>query len=165
MSAPPTAAPADTVPPAGDGPPATVVVSSAGVASADGGAPAPAPAAASVGSVKVATILFGDGSSALGGPEREIVREVSELYRSSGRNVLVVGHASGQTEITDPAGGREAKLRISADRANAVAAELQKLGVPGNRITVTAAADDLPAYYETMPTGVAGNRRAEIFFE
>ncbi len=117
------------------------------------------------GSVKVATILFTDGSSSLRDREREIVRKVYERYLASGRKVRVVGHSSSRTRNMDPIRHRMVNFGISAERANAVALELQRLGVPSDQITVVAAADDMPMYYEVMPSGEAGNRRTEIYLD
>ncbi len=116
-------------------------------------------------SVKVATILFADGSSSLRDREREIVRQVYERYLASGRKVRVVGHSSSRTRNMDPVRHRMVNFGISAERANAVATELQRLGVPSEQITVVAAADDMPMYYEVMPSGEAGNRRTEIYLD
>lgn len=116
-------------------------------------------------SVKVATILFNDGSSELQDREREIVRAVYERYLSSGRKVRVVGHSSSRTRNMDPVRHRMVNFGISAERANAVAVELQNLGVSSDQITVVAASDDMPMYYEVMPSGEAGNRRVEIYLD
>jgi outer membrane protein OmpA-like peptidoglycan-associated protein len=56
-------------------------------------------------------------------------------------------------------------MKISLDRANAVAAELVRQGVPPDRLEVIAQGARMPIYAETSPTGEAGNRRAEIFIE
>ena len=53
----------------------------------------------------------------------------------------------------------------SQDRANAVAQECIREGVPANRVLVEAVGDSQPIYYESMPKGEDGNRRAEIFFQ
>lgn len=178
------------LPPGGDmgddGPLTTVVVSSRGVASFDelpvnipvlerepvpvavaGGGRGGSLARAAVpgGAVKVATILFEDGSASLREREREIVREVYQRYLSDGRKVRVVGHSSSRTRNMDPVRHRMVNFGISAERANAVALELQRLGVPSEQITVVAAADDMPMYYEVMPSGEAGNRRTEIYLD
>ena len=36
---------------------------------------------------------------------------------------------------------------------------------PASRVLVEAVGDSQPVYYESMPEGEAGNRRAEIFFQ
>ena len=56
-------------------------------------------------------------------------------------------------------------FRVSVDRANAVARELIRLGSKKNQLSVDAVSDTAPLYYEVMPMGEAGNRRAEIYLE
>jgi outer membrane protein OmpA-like peptidoglycan-associated protein len=58
---------------------------------------------------------------------------------------------------------QEANQRISEARANAVAQELMKLGVPLGAIRASAAGDSQPLYTEVAPTGEAGNRRVEVY--
>ncbi len=114
---------------------------------------------------KVATIVFSDGSSRLGSADTQILRAVSAIYRERGGRVVVVGHASSRTRSTDSARHRQINQQMSAARANAVANALVSLGVPRNVISVVAKADANPMYYEVMPSGEAGNRRAEIYID
>ncbi|MGF1641133.1 MAG: OmpA family protein [Rhodospirillales bacterium] len=117
------------------------------------------------GSVKVATILFDDGSARLGRGEMDILRKVAVLHRQLGGSVRVVGHASSRTRNMDADRHRTVNHQISVERASAVARELTRLGVPSERVFATAMADELPVYHEVMPSGEAGNRRAEIFID
>ena len=113
----------------------------------------------------VATILFADGSSRVGTGDRQVIRQVSDEYRRRGGHVHVIGHASSRTRNLDQASHQLANFTISYERARAVAAILQRYGVPPQAIVVTAMSDQDPAYFEVMPAGEAGNRRVEIFFE
>jgi flagellar motor protein MotB len=171
----------------------TVVVSSNGVEMAGGAAvaPAPAPAASApapqiatapaaatpsfasaltrpaqggISGTKVATILFQNGSSGLSGHDRRILREVVRLHQQRGGNVTVVGHASSRTRNMDPVKHKMVNYRLSADRAAKIAAELRGLGLDPAALLVDARSDSMPLYYEIMPSGEAGNRRAEIYF-
>jgi len=117
------------------------------------------------GSVKVATILFDDGSTGLGYQERGILQQVAELHRRRGGTVRVVGHASSRTRNMDPDRHRSVNYQISVERASSVARELTKLGVPSEMIVVSAMADEEPVYREVMPSGETGNRRAEIYID
>ena len=56
-------------------------------------------------------------------------------------------------------------FNISVDRADAVARELIRLGAERDDLVVDAISDSKPMYFEFMPTGEAGNRRAEIYLE
>jgi len=180
---------APTIPPAADSdkPLVTVVVSSEGVESykdrpifmpelsaeptrfdrfpSPGGDEATAPGTAESGSVKVATILFDDGSAQIGSRELDILRKVTALQRQRGGTIRVVGHASSRTRNMDSGRHRSVNYQISVERASAVARELAKLGVPSETIVVSAMADEQPVYHEVMPSGEAGNRRAEIYID
>lgn len=164
------------------GPLNTVVVSSTGIEAVDTGPPVSAGGALfsepsrfaqaaaiglppSGGSIKVATILFENGSAALKARDRRILREVSAFHRKRGGRVRVVGHASSRTRNMDAVRHKMVNFRISAQRADSVARELASLGVPADQITVAAHSDEEPVYYEVMPSGEAGNRRTEVFLD
>ena len=164
----------------------TVVVSSMGIEMAAAGA-ATAPAAvaqsapmvdaqpmtttlrqatqATVGGVKVVTILFETGSSGLSQNDRRILGEVVRLHQQRGGTVTVVGHASSRTRNMDPVRHKMVNYSVSVDRADRIATELRSMGMAPDMIVVDARADNMPLYYESMPSGEAGNRRAEIYFQ
>jgi len=124
----------------------------------------PAPAMAQ-GSVKVATIHFGNGSSNLSSRDRRILRDVLRLQKERGGRIHVIGHASSRTRNTDPVRHKMINFQVSAARADAVARELVRLGAPKTDIQIDAVSDSQPRFYEFMPSGEAGNRRAEIYLE
>ncbi|MGA0393817.1 MAG: OmpA family protein [Rhodospirillales bacterium] len=116
------------------------------------------------GMVKVATILFPNGSSRLSVRDRQILSDVAQIQRESGgRPLVVVGHASSRTRDMNPARHRNVNLKLSQTRANRVARALRRLGVPGQSVQTQAVGDSQPIYYEVMPSGEAGNRRADIY--
>ncbi len=54
----------------------------------------------------------------------------------------------------------------SQSRANAVARAPDRRGRSGvAKVLIEAVGDSQPVYYESMPQGEAGNRRAEIFVQ
>jgi len=55
-------------------------------------------------------------------------------------------------------------FNVSLTRANVVARELVRQGVPAHAVFVIALSDSKPIYYEVMPAGDAGNQRVEIYF-
>lgn len=123
------------------------------------------PASARVGrETQVATIQFNHSSARLSARDRQIIATVASAQRSDDTNVLIVGHASSRTRQLPKARHEVANFQVSFKRANAVAQALIQSGVPSNRVTVEAVADDQPVYSESMPNGEAGNRRTEIFF-
>jgi flagellar motor protein MotB len=113
---------------------------------------------------KVATILFKTGSSGLSGNDRKIIGQVVRLHQQRGGLVTVVGHASSRTRDMDPVSHKKVNYGVSVNRANKIAKELRKLGLAPESIIVDARSDSMPIYYEIMPSGEAGNRRAEIYF-
>lgn len=159
----------------------TVVVSSQGIESegewsidadygggrsaASGRSPLPPPAGTGgITGASVATILFPDGSTRLGPRERRILQQVAALYRERGGRILLVGHASSRTASMSPSRHVEVNREISLRRAKAVARQLRRLGIPADRLVLSAVGDTQPLYREVMPSGEAGNRRVEIYF-
>ncbi len=161
---------------------ATVVISSSGVEQASAqpgkalprsaralpppGRPESVPSSeliATSGGLKVATIQFPSGSSNLNARDQRILDNVSAIYRQRGGELRVVGHASSRTRSMDPIKHKMVNFQISVARADKIASRLIRLGVPASHIRVVAMSDDNPLYFEFMPSGEAGNRRAEIY--
>ena len=116
-------------------------------------------------SVKIATILFANGSSQVDGRGQQVLAQVAQLHRQGGGKLRVVGHASSRTRAMDPEQHHRVNLNVSAARASAVASELVRLGAQPENVLVSAIADSDPLYHEVMPTGEAGNRRAEVYID
>lgn len=117
------------------------------------------------GSYQVATILFKNGSARLGARDRRIIRQVVAQHKQVGGTIRVVGHASHRTKLTDMVSHKIANLRISTTRAEVVAKELVRLGARPSNLYIGAASDSEPRYLEHMPSGEAGNRRADIYID
>ena len=174
--------PANALAPGAAPPFETVVVSSAGVqvgGKARAVATQPRTAALPVGGIvaavpdavtgaasrKVATILFDNGSAHLRQRDHEILRGVVRLHRQRGGRVRVIGHASSRTRSMDPVRHKMVNFQVSADRAQAVRDALVRAGLGRQSIGTQAVSDNQPLYYEVMPSGEAGNRRAEIYID
>ena len=114
---------------------------------------------------RIAVIYFRHGSSSLQGRDRNVLRDIARIYERQGRDLRVVGHASSRTAAMDPVGHRMANFDTSLKRAQAVVDALVSMGVPRDAIQLEARGDNEPVYHEFMPTGEAGNRRAEIFLQ
>ncbi|MAF96828.1 MAG: hypothetical protein CMM60_13910 [Rhodospirillaceae bacterium] len=177
--------PANAQLPAAPGEPATIVVSSRGIETigAMTAAETPMPemtpppqtpagsslmqsraALAAPGrTVKVATILFDNGSSKLKAHDKRILRAITRLQRKNGGKLRIVGHASTRTRNLAPVKHKMANFQVSAARANRVASELVRMGVKKEDIQTAAVSDAEPIYYEFMPSGEAGNRRTEVY--
>jgi flagellar motor protein MotB len=116
-------------------------------------------------SYQVATILFPNGSSRVGKKDRRVLRKVISEYRKVGGRLRIVGHASRRSATNDPILHKMTNFQVSAARAERVAKELLKMGVRADKLFVGSVSDSDPRYYEYMPSGEAGNRRAEIFID
>jgi len=117
------------------------------------------------GSVKVATIHFNNGSSRLDVNDLQVLQKVAALQQQSGGVVRIIGHASSRTRSMDPVRHKMVNYNVSVARADAIAKQLVRLGATKGRVLVGAVSDTQPKYYEVMPTGEAGNRRAEIYID
>ena len=113
----------------------------------------------------VGIIIFGHSSAGLNDRDRQVLRDVVALHRQRGGSIRVVGHASARTTVVDAVQHGLANFEMSWKRANTVAAELVQLGAGRDDVHAEARSDAQPVYHEFMPTGEAGNRRAEIFLE
>lgn len=159
----------------------TIVVSSNGIEGNYGGQPSALRSAPPVdteltyseqgaqplgyGALKVATIRFANGSSQLSSHDRQILANVIRLQKERGGRIRVIGHASSRTRDLDPVKHKMTNFQVSEARANAVAKGLVRMGADERVIQIDAVSDSAPMYSEVMPTGEAGNRRAEIFIE
>ena len=113
---------------------------------------------------QVATIHFAHSSSKLDDRDRSVIAAIASEQQKNNAEVVVVGHASGRTQQLDKVEHELANFRISLARANRVASQLVAMGVAREKVRVEAFADSSQLYSETMPTGEAGNRRADIYF-
>lgn len=112
----------------------------------------------------VAMVRFKAGSASLTGNARQQVRRIAGIYKQRGGAIRVEGHASSRTRNMDPVQHHLVNFNVSLNRANAVARELVRQGVPAEAVFVAAMSDSQPLYYEVMPAGDAGNQRVEIHF-
>lgn len=114
---------------------------------------------------KVATIQFANGSAGLNEHDRAILSKVAQIAKNTGGTLRVIGHASSRTQNMELVKHKMVNFQVSVSRADAVASELVRQGVSSEKVFVSGYADTMPVYYEVMPSGEAGNRRAEIYIE
>ncbi len=107
--------------------------------------------------VRLTGLRFAVGSSTVGaGAESLMDKLASILQRFPGVPVRVEGH-------TDDTGARDVNMRLSANRARAVAGILyEKLGLPEGAITVEGFGPDRPAATNATAEGRALNRRIDV---
>ncbi len=117
------------------------------------------------GSTKIATIHFNSGSSRLDVNDLQVLQKVAALQQQSGGTIRVIGHASSRTRSMDPVRHKMVNYTVSVARADSIAKQLVRLGASKRQILVGAVSDTQPKFYEVMPSGEAGNRRAEIYID
>jgi len=124
--------------------------------------------AAMNGGVPPTEIIYftGDGTSLSAKARKQISDAVAAFKGKGGAgSIKVVGHASSRTADMSVERHLEVIFQKSQQRADAVAQALIKAGVPASKVVVEAVGDSQPVYYEAMPKGEQGNRRAEIFLQ
>jgi outer membrane protein OmpA-like peptidoglycan-associated protein len=117
------------------------------------------------GNIPPYVVSFAHGSTGLNAEDRQKIAAAAASAAAYNGIVRVVGHASSRTGDLGVGDHLLANFNVSMKRANAVANELIRAGVDPSRVVVEAKGDAVPVYYESMPAGEAGNRRAEIFIE
>lgn len=129
--------------------------------------PTPSVYANAAGMPPTAVVMFPGDGVALDAAGRAQVRMAVEAFQQRGGTgfIKVVGHSSSRTGNMPVVSHLEAIFAKSQARANAVAREIIREGVPAAKVLVEAVGDSQPVYYESMPQGEAGNRRAEIFIQ
>jgi outer membrane protein OmpA-like peptidoglycan-associated protein len=119
------------------------------------------------GSSPSAIVFFAGDGTTLNAEGRAKVKEAVASYQSKGSQgfIKVVGHSSSRTPDMPVEQHLALIFQRSQQRANAVAQELIRDGIPADKVLVEAVGDSQPIYYESMPKGEEGNRRAEIFLQ
>lgn len=113
----------------------------------------------------VGTVNFRHGSSGLSADDLDMVGSIASAARETDAYIRVIGHASARTAEMDLPRHELVNFEQSLARAEAVARALTQAGVPAERVLVEAMSASQPLYFESMPSGEAGNRRAEILFQ
>ena len=131
------------------------------------GSPAGMAASMNGGVPPTAIVYFPGDTTNLPKAAQAQVHEAVAAFRAGGgaATVKVVGHSSSRTGNMSVERHLEVIFQKSQARANAVAQALIKAGVPADKVQIEAVGDSQPIYYESMPKGEEGNRRAEIFVQ
>jgi outer membrane protein OmpA-like peptidoglycan-associated protein len=135
--------------------------------SVSAGAGVMAPASGNNGVPPTAVIMFPGDGTVLSAAAKNQIKQAAARYRDAGGtgSIRVVGHASSRTANMPVEKHLELIFEKSQERANAVGQELIRDGIPADRVLIEAVGDSQPVYYESMPQGEEGNRRAEIFLQ
>ena len=103
-------------------------------------------------------VLFDTGEADLkSSANRTVLKIVQFLQLNPKRVVRIEGY-------TDSTGGKQDNLKLSRDRAQAVANVLMDLGIEDKRIQVEGYGDEYPVEVNASERGRAQNRRVEIVF-
>ncbi len=131
------------------------------------GTPAGMAAAMNGGVPPTSIIYFPGDTTRLPASARAQVRSAVAAFQAAGGtgSVKVIGHASSRTANMPVERHLEVIFQKSQARATAVAQALIRAGVPADKVQIEAVGDSQPVYYESMPKGEDGNRRAEIFVQ
>ncbi|MCR9070371.1 MAG: OmpA family protein [Alphaproteobacteria bacterium] len=113
----------------------------------------------------VGTVNFAHGSARLNADDLDMVRSIASAAQETDAFIRVIGHASARTAEMDLSSHELVNFQESLARAESVAQALIGAGVPAERVLVEAMSASQPLYFESMPSGEAGNRRAEILFQ
>jgi peptidoglycan-associated lipoprotein len=123
-------------------------------------APAPQPTPAEIEQIQVALhrVHFSLNSAKLLPTSQAALKEAAEKLKAfADLNITVSGH-------TDERGSSEYNQDLARRRAEAVVAELQKLGIAGSRLAVEAHGKDQPLVEGSTARAWASNRRVEFSF-
>jgi len=101
-------------------------------------------------------VKFETGSTTLLPESQARLKEFAEAFAANpSTHILVNGY-------TDNVGSREANLRLSQKRANAVKADLVHMGIPANRLSARGFGDESPAADNATAEGRETNRRVSV---
>jgi outer membrane protein OmpA-like peptidoglycan-associated protein len=115
--------------------------------------------------MEVAVIQFGPGSSGLDGDDLAVLRDVVRMHKRMGGLVRIFAHASFDVRSSNPQLAQAGNLDVSLRRGTSVVNALLRLGVPAEAMTMEALSDADPIYTTATASGIAANRRAEIFLD
>ena len=110
-----------------------------------------------------AMVYFAHGSSSLNQEDLALISSLARNYGpGAAQDISVAGHASVQSSLTDPVQRKIINLKVSMDRAFAVARALIESGIPPERIQTAAYGEERPPAPSDKPVEVAA-RRVEIY--
>ncbi len=128
---------------------------------------APSVYANATGTVPAAVIFFRHDTTILNAEAKAQVRAAASAFEAQGGQgyIRVVGHASSGKTTMSLARQSVWNFERSQARANAIARELIRDGIPAAKVLVEAVGDTQPASAESVPQGEDANRRADIFIQ
>lgn len=116
-------------------------------------------------SYRAAVIYFDQDSSSLSPEDIAAIREVARFHRETGGQVRIIGHAAGDGAAAGGQRLRDATVRVSSARAEAVARQLVQYGVPQRSVVVRGVGEGEPMVRDGSADAAARNRRAEVYID
>lgn len=108
-------------------------------------------------------IYFDHGSADLDTQDVQKIASIGQKYNANQGNIISVeGHASERAEVDDPRKRKEINLKVSMDRAYAVARALIYNGIPANSIRTVAWGEERPPEQIEGMDAESAARRVEI---
>ena len=108
-------------------------------------------------------IYFDHGSTDLDTQDVQRIATIGQKYNANQGNIISVeGHASERADIDDPVKRKEANLKVSMDRAYAVARALIYNGIPASAIRTVAWGEERPPEQTEGMDEESAARRVEI---
>ena len=96
----------------------------------------------------IAQIFFPSGSVNLAEADRQVIRQVVDVFQQqSQKRIMVVGHSSKGNAVSDKV--KQQNNKIALARANSVARMIRAYGVAADQIVVLSRGADAPAFEET----------------
>jgi outer membrane protein OmpA-like peptidoglycan-associated protein len=128
---------------------------------------APSVYADSAGLPPQASVYFTHDTTILSSDAKAQVQATAQAFASRGSSgfVRVVGYSSSNSTKLTAARRMEWNLERSQARANAVARELIRDGVPADRVLVEGRGDQESAAYTAVPAGGDSGHRADIYIQ
>lgn len=113
-------------------------------------------------SFQVGTVSFGEGTSALPRAEVQRLKDIAQLYRERGGTLRVLGFSASARLDVNPQANQEANRQLATRRAQTVARELVRLGIPGQKIYAGSA---LALGRVSLWGGAPSNDATEIYID
>lgn len=108
-------------------------------------------------------IYFDHGSAELDTQDVQKIASIGQKYNANQGNIISVeGHASERAVVDDPRKRKEINLKVSMDRAYAVARALIYNGIPANSIRTVAWGEERPPEQINGMNAESAARRVEI---
>ena len=108
-------------------------------------------------------IYFEHGSTDLDTQDVQRIASIGQQYNANQGNIISVeGHASERADYDDPVKRKEANLRVSMDRAYAVARALIYNGIPASSIRTVAWGEERPPQQSEGMDAESAARRVEV---